>query len=670
MANSPDLTRANRMRNKVEKVLNGKDIHQHQREAAIKTFKALENDTQAVVLAAEMQAGKSGISLALACNQRLSLSDEAITDKTQLKDTLYMLTMVDTALLQQAEDDLREAKNAVVTNFNRFERDIENNFKASPPKLIIIDECHYGSSISAVRYSRVFDYFEEHTDCKIVFISATPFGALYAAEQAYDEAIEIAESAEINGDLATAKEAQAIAQVAQNSSILRRTFKTKLVFHRTSDEYFGVREMLSRGMVKPLVDEERNLANQSDAREVFMQQFNAHEGDGWSLVRVPAGTVMNAKDYFISQGVAEDNIFIIGKSLQGIPKDDQTEIERFKREYENAEDFDEKFIAITVAGCRAGINFGSMKNTLISTWDSTVASVAAVVQANIGRGCGYHNNDTALHFTNLPATQAYAESLDYLESNTSETGASDFDGLREFFDELCDEFNVQGLDVGLTIKNKKRRPIGDVDTFKTGDYAALPLQLLEQQPNYEQYTTNPDFLRAIDLIREEYLKDAGPRTKGHRAMRGSKKNWLKAQWVNGDSYDNRTKAGRLGTMKERTVKFLEALENGEEVEYNQIVAPGNGEYSANKQVTATIFSRYNLSRRKVSKVQMSNDDLQEIAALLDVPIDDTIVVFYAQGEHDPIKTQQKINHNQLPENESTINDESQFTGVPDVIFEE
>ncbi|WP_119395068.1 DEAD/DEAH box helicase family protein [Salinibius halmophilus] len=664
------ITRADRMRQKVRKVLNGNGMHEHQREAARKTFEAFDSETRAVVLAAEMQAGKSGISLALACNQRLSLSDIAIEDKAQLKDTLYMLTMVDTALLKQAEDDLKDARNAVVTNFNRFERDIESNFKGVPPKLIIIDECHYGSNITAVRYNRVFDYLEEHTDCKVIFISATPFGALYAAEQAFEEASDFAESAEAIGDLKIAAKAKALAENAAKNSILRRAFGTKLVFHRTSNEYFGVREMLNNGMVKPLVDEERNFANPSGARDLFMKKFHEHEGDGWSLVRVPAGTVMDAKSFFISQGVDEDNIFIIGKSLQGIPKDDQTEIERFKREYENAEGFDEKFIAITVAGCRAGINFGGMKNTLISTWDSTVASVAAVVQANIGRGCGYHSNDTALHFTNLPATQAYAESLDYLENNTNEHGASDFDGLREFFDSLCDEYNVQGLDVGLTVKHKKRRPIGDVETYKTGEFVALPLQLLEAEPDYEQYTSNSDFLRAIHLIREEYLRDAGPRPKGHRAMRGSKKNWVKAQWVNGDSYDNPEKAGRLGTMKDRTVKFIEQLKAGEEVEYNHIVAPGNGEASADKTVTATIFSRYNLSRRKVDKKQMDDEDLQEIAKLLNVPYDDTIVVLYAQGEFDNKQTQIKINLNKLPDSESIINDESQFTGFPDVTFDD
>tara|TARA_Y100001949_G_C15942972_1_gene311065 strand:- start:783 stop:1001 length:219 start_codon:yes stop_codon:yes gene_type:complete len=71
------------------------------------------------------------------------------------------------------------------------------------------------------------------------------------------------------------------------------------------------------------------------------------------------------------------------------------------------------------------------------------------------------------------------------------------------------------------------------------------------------------------------------------------------------------------------------LNAGEPLEYNKVVMPGNGENSASKSVTATIFSRYNQSRRNVAKTQMSEADMQEIAELLGVPVDNTIVVLYA-----------------------------------------
>ena len=659
---------AERLKDIVRDTLNSNGIHDHQRIAAKKTFAAFNPNTRAIVLAAEMQAGKSGISLALCCEQRLSLNDQDVTDRKKLRDTLYLLTMVDTALLDQAKNDLKDAKNAVVSNFNRFEADLESEFRLNPPKLIIIDECHYGSNITAVRYNKIFDYLEENDSCKIVFISATPFGALYAAEEAYEQAKEVEEEAISQGDTSTAQEASAKAEELVKSSILRRSFNTKLVFHRTSNEYYGVREMLKAGKVKPLSKESRGFLTKSSQRDEFISNFNSNEGPGWSLVRVPAGTAIDAKEFFRSQGLSEDNIFIIGRSLQGIAEDEQTTIERFKKEYSDAEMFGEKFIAITVAGCRAGINFGNMKNSLISTWDSTVASVAAVVQANIGRACGYHQNRDSIHFTNIAAVEAYAASLDHLEKSTDEHAASDFEGLREFFEEVCEEYSVQGLDVGLTVKKKNRKPIGDVVTYKTESFTAVPLMLREDKPNYEQYTTDTTILKAIGIIREEYLKDYGPKPKGHRAMRGKNKNWIKAQWVNGDTYNNKEKALKLGTMKERTLMFARNIKQGEPQEYNSIVMPGSGELSENKELVATVFSEFNLSRRDVSKKIMTKEDMSEICSLMNTPSDNTLVVFFKRGECDENRTQEKIIANEGPNVETTVNDESQFTSIPDLIY--
>ena len=656
------MTSSIRHRKTATDVLNGKSLHSHQREAAQKTITALQSGARAVITAAEMQAGKSGVALALCCLQRLSLSDEDICDRAKLKDTLYLVTMPDTALLEQAKDDLKEAKNVVVSNFIRFQKDLEQ-FRNNPPRLIIIDECHYGSNISAVRYSDVFDYLEqENDDCKVVFISATPLGALYAAETQYQQAMKEKEIAEQESDASAVAEAEKIADEAYKNCILRRNFNTKLVFHRTSDEYYGVREMLNGKKVSGLCREARNFLYESDEREAFIQNYLDHEGAGWSLVRVPAGTAMDAKQFFISRGVAENNIFILGQNLSGVPEDQLSTIDQFKKEFDDSIDFGDKLIAITVAGCRAGINFGPlMKDHLISTWDSTVASIAAVVQANIGRACGYHGNRDAIHFTNLDAAMAYGDTLDYLEENTSADGASDFDGLREFFQEICDEYQVDGLDVGVTIKHKRRRPIGDVETYQTDSYVVLPAKLYDPDYDHSALTGDQEFLSAIELIRTEYLKDSGPYVKGHRAMRGKNKSWLKAQWVNGDTYDNKEKALKSGTMKERTINFTGAIDQGNPVEYNEIVMPGSGELSEHKVVTATIFSIYNMSRRNVAKKIMDLAEVHEMCDHFGVDRDDTLVVLYKRGAYDAKRSQEKKEHNQLPDQISSISNEAQFS---------
>ncbi|HIF9457328.1 TPA: DEAD/DEAH box helicase family protein [Photobacterium damselae] len=663
--------KAQKHRNIVNDILKSDVLHQHQCNAATKTFTALqENNVRAVVTAAEMQAGKSGIALALCCLQRLSLNDQDICNRRQLKDTLYLVTMPDIALKEQAEADLKLAQNVIVSNFVNFEKALENEFKGNPPKLIIIDECHYGSNVSAVRYSKIFDYLEQENDsCKVVFISATPFGALYGAETEYQEALELQQEAETENNKELLKEAANVANNALKDSILRRDFNTRLVFHKTSNEYYGVREMLEHGKIKGLEENIKNFLFPSEERDEFVTQFKNHTGMGWSLVRVPAGAAMDAKQFLLSQGIDENAIYILGNSLSGVPEDEHCKIERFKKEFDDARLFDDKLIAITVAGCRAGINFGAMmKNNLISTWDSTVASVAAVVQANVGRACGYHGNNSSMHYTNINAAEAYAAILNYLENTCSEHAASDFDGLKEFFEDVCQEYHVNGLDVGLTIKYKRRRPIGDVETYKTDSYVAVPAKLLEDDADFTQYTRDKTLLQAIQILRDEFTAKGAPSVKGNRAMRGKKKNWIKAQWVNGDSYDNSEKAGVDGPQKQRAFTFKQMLDNNEYLEFNRVVAPGSGELTEDKLITAAVFSIYNISRRKVKKTTMLPEDVWEMCDHYGIARDDTMFVLYKRGEYDIDRTLDKKLHNTLPETSTHLSDESHFSDKKENLY--
>lgn len=662
--------KANKLRHLVDEVLKSNSLHAHQVNAATKTFEALSGNVRAVVTAAEMQAGKSGIALALCCLQRLSLNDQDICDRKQLKDTLYLVTMPDTALKEQAEQDLKQAKNVVVSNFVNFEKALETEFKGNPPKLIIIDECHYGSNVSAVRYSKIFDYLEQENDkCKVVFISATPFGALYGADTEYQDAIDLQQEAEESNDIQLLQEARNVANNALKDSILRRDFNTRLVFHKTSDEYYGVREMLRNGKVIGLEDNSKNFLYPSQERDSFIEQFLAHQEMGWSLVRVPAGLAMEAKQFLISKGIDEHSIYILGNSLSGVPEDEHCSIERFKKEFDDALLFEDKLIAITVAGARAGINFGAMmKNNLISTWDSTVASVAAVVQANIGRACGYHGNNSSRHYTNLNAAEAYGAILSHLEQTCSDYAASDFDGIREFFEDVCQEYNVNGLDVGLTIKYKRRRPIGDVETFKTDGYIAVPAKLLQEGIDFSHYTKDKILLQAIELIRNELTAKGAPSVKGNRAMRGKKKNWIKAHWVNGDSFNNPEKAQADGTQKIKTKLYTQLLDNGEFLEFNRVVAPGSGELSENKLVTATIFSIYNISRRNVKKIIMTTEDVWDMCDYFGIERDDTLIVLYKRGEYDIERSIAKKQHNELPEKSGELSNESHFSDKTDVTY--
>lgn len=603
---------AEQHRAKIATLLSEPSVYKHQRDAARNTFLALQGDTRAVIMAAEMQAGKSGVALATACYQRNSLSDEEICNPKYLKDTLYVMTMADTTLLAQAKEDLRPAGNVVVSNLVHFLADIEKNFRRQDPKLIIVDECHYGSGDTSVRYDALFDYLQnENTECRVVFISATPLSALLATE----------------GD-----------------SLINRGIPTKLVFHRTSDDYFGVREMLAENQVIDLESRKRNIRFKSDAQDVFINHFNDYEGEGWALVRVPAGTAMEAKRFLAEHCVPEENIFILGRKLSGVPEDEHTSIDVFKDEYKTAMEFGQKVIAITVAGCRAGINFGlDMKKNIIATWDSTVANIAAVVQANIGRSCGYHINRKALHFTNLDATRAYGELLSYLEITCSKQATGNIEGLREKYNEICKKYEVKGLDVGARVsKNgelKGRKKLNDSKTFMTDSYYAIPAKLDEPDFDFSVYTNDSTVLQAIHAIREVYLKDKPIAPKSSRSLRGYK--WIKAHWVNGDTYDNPEKALALGTMWERALNLTSKIDSGEEVEFNQAVTPGGNEKTSDKDVAVKVFSVYNRSRRITDKRCMTEEDVHDVCNWFGVESDDTLLLIFKRGEYCPVRSSEK-----------------------------
>lgn len=570
----------------------------HQREAAQQAFNQFKAGSRAVVIAAEMQSGKSGVALALSCLQRLSLSDEVIIDRKYLKDTLYLVTMADLALQEQAKQDLSASKNVVVSNFTNFESAIKTHFKFQAPKLIIIDESHYGSSIDSVRYDKVFNYLEhDNCHCNVAFVSATPFSALYAAGE---------------------------------DSILRHNFNTSLVFHKTSNEYHGIRQMHRNNQIIKLDENSRDFCDSSLLRNRFIRQIKEHEGSGWSLIRVPSSQAKIARDVLLSNGIEPHQIHIIGQKLVGLEDHELCSIDDFKREYETAALFDDKLIAITVAGFRAGVNFGQeMKETLINSWDSTIANIAAVVQANIGRACGYHKNTTAKHYTNLDAVRAYGELLDHLESNHN---SHEFEGLHQLFDQICARYEVRGFDRGTTIapvsETKITNKLTDRKTYSTKGYIAVPGKLRDPDFDFSIFTTDPELLEAIRLIRQELIGEDGPYRKKNRALRGEHQNWIKAQWVNGATYDD----GTQSCAKARALAFTSQLNQGEEVSFNQVVNPGGGEKTEDKKVMASIFSTYNLSgQMDAFKRSLDSDDMEEICSLLNVEQDNTLIILYQRG---------------------------------------
>jgi hypothetical protein len=622
------INQAEKHRKLVQKILD-ENVFPHQRRAANNTFSALGPDCRTVIMAAEMQSGKSGVALALACMQRNSLNDEDIVDQAKLKDTMYVLTMPNTDLLAQAKEDLLPCMNAVVSNLGYFERDLDKYFVRQEPKLIIIDECHYGSAEKAVRYEKLFNYIEKKNhDCTVVFISATPLSALLATE---------------------------------NEAILRHDLKTKLVFHKASDEYLGITKMIVDGQVISLNGRSRNIMNKSKARDQFLAHVKDSEQPGWALIRVPNGAPMDAKNMLIKEGFEEENVFILGSSLTGVPPNELIDVEQFKADYEQGMLFDKKMIAITVAGVRAGINFGQgMKENLLASWDSTVSSVAAIVQANIGRACGYHANSGALHFTNMSGVRAYADIVTYLEKNCTTHATDDMDGLRDEFERICVDYDIKGLDAGARVTKGKRKKINsklfEYKAYHTDSYLVVPGKL-HKNFDYSEYTDDPEYLRSIEVVRDTLLK-GGLEVKSSRSL-PSGSNSI-ANWVNGDTYSNPEKANAGGPISERVSRYTHLLDLESDIKFNEVIPAGGGVDISERNIGVYVFSTYNESRRDVVKKIMTQAEVNEMANAYGIPEDDTVLVLFKKGDFSQILTDEFIDQKMEEAERSPIVEASKF----------
>lgn len=579
-------TKAHLHRDKIQQVIE-KLTFEHQRLAAQKVYQQFALGHRAVILTAEMQSGKSGIALALGGFQRLSLNDDDICNRAKLKDTLFLVTMADVALQEQAAEDLAACPNVVVSNLVNFRTALLQHFQLQPPKLLIIDECHYGSASDAIRYAQLFDYIEkEARDTRIVLISATPFSALLAAG---------------------------------SESILRATFHTSLVFHKTTEHYRGVRQMHKDQQIVELVEEQRDFTEKSIPRNLFINKLKRHSGAGWALIRVGNNNAQRAKQVLLQEGFSADQIYIVGQKLSGVEDHELTSFNEFRRQYQNAQLFDEKIIAITVASFRAGINFGAeMKEGLIATWDSTISNIAAVVQANIGRACGYHQNKSAWHFTNLHAVAAYAEFLIALEEIDT---TSDFNPIIKLFDNLCDKYQVNGFDRGIKVLSQKQNIVAEPEPALTAAGFGIVECIDGQLTALMHAPSRPDFPELAEVLAtlEQYQQQKPGIAVRNEKEIPDKPTWLSVMFMDGQT-EPFTDADGLSF---KLVNAYRAIQQGGRVPDEVLLT------RSDTQVQAFVFDCSNLAPdRDVFTRRMAVDDLAEICIQLGVvPTERLILLF-------------------------------------------
>ena len=223
------------------------------------------------------------------------------------------------------------------------------------------------------------------------------------------------------------------------------------------------------------------------------------------------------------------------------------------------------------------------------------------------------------------------------------------------FESICSRYQVNGFDRGLSIAARTdpsvNKKVDDSNIYITEGYLVVPGHLAQPDFDFTTYTHDKDYLDAIAHIREELLKDGGPFIKRGRALRGEKQNWIKAQWVNGATYNDFTES----CAKSRISKFIKMSNDGERLEFNSVVNPGGGETTEDKRIMASIFSVYNLSGQvDAYKRSMDEEDMQEVCEMLCCPFDTTVIVLFKRG----VLSSTTRNHNIT--SSSKIRDDSVF----------
>lgn len=114
-------------------------------------------------------------------------------------------------------------------------------------------------------------------------------------------------------------------------------------------------------------------------------------------------------------------------------------------------------------------------------------------------------------------------------------------------------------------------------------------------------------------------------------MRGSDKNWIKAQWVNGVTFDDYSNS--MSSARFRTLHYLSELADGTSVDYETLMNPGGGESVDDKSVYAVIFSVYNLPAQ-VDKFKRAIDqyEMDDLGRELGIQNDDSLVVLFERGK--------------------------------------
>ncbi|HIF9294738.1 TPA: hypothetical protein ACX6Q7_002651 [Photobacterium damselae] len=602
--------------------------------AAIDILKLLDKH-RVVCACAETQMGKTTICRLIAKRTIKRLSDDDL-DKIDHKVVVYIENVANNDLAAQADDNFAHlSENVAVESVTRASA-LLDTLPDTHGILFIIDESHMGCDHLAKRLNEILAKIEDRDvqEDRILLVSATGFSSIYEA--------------------------------SKEKSIMGYNAAIRVV--QPPKAYRGISQFLEDGQVIDNSDETCFYQAEHRTPAVFNQFVNtllSYTG-GLYIIRSSAGNTQLTKDKLLDitdengqKILTEENIKIVASSLNDVEKDDLDSWSNVLRTYQAYKKRNKKLVIIVRGFLRVGIAMPPvMKEDLIATWDGTSSAVSSVVQALIGRACGYHNNTKALHFSNKNMLKAHSELNERL-SELAEPPQIQLNDIALAIQKITEKYGIPNWDPGLAGTDRTKAINRLKNKIAEKQYSVSGWTSYSFDPNTKLKADNLDIQRICSDLKQTHTENITqiisaihgqyrPDKKGEIPVRSGRR-FSGIKYISGQFINKKTFINAKHGQRRKIETALTDLHNQQDVSFNNLRTQGAGKKKIEHvDFVAYVISTYNIARDKGPKSdsQLTLELMKPFCEAYGIEPNNTIVILFKKGSENVAYTkeiQQELN---------------------------
>jgi len=591
-----------------------------------------------VCVNAETQMGKTTICRLVAKRLINKLDDQDLM-KIEHNIVVYIENVANNDLADQAEENFEHlSSNVVVLAVTRADSYIEtlsNDYGIT----FIIDESHMGSDQLAKRLNSIFGRIEDRNNeaDRIILVSATGFSSIYEA--------------------------------AREKNIMGYSAAIKVV--TPSPKYRGINSFINSGQIINNSEEPCLVDSRYSTPAVYDEFISVLKkpSGGLYIIRSSAGKTQETKELLLSikntDGsplLYEQNIKIVASSLKDVDKSELESWDSVVKKYNNYKDRNQKLVVIVRGFLRVGIAMPpEMKEDLTATWDGTSSAVSSVVQALVGRACGYHQNKNAKHFAHESLLTAHCQLSNKLSEFSKEEEVK-LQDIVQAIQNITDEFGIPNWDPGLAgtdrrkvksrLQNKLKEPQHKVEGWaaysfdpnsklkaKDTDIKELFCSI-KQNNNY--IPAKEELIQLTELI-EKIHRQYDPKN-GEIPIKSGRRmsvKYVSGQYINKNTFVN----PKHGQRRKLETALTNLKESEDDISFNELRTQGAGKKTVDKiEYIAYVLSIYNAATLKdVDKKAasaMNEEMLNSFCINYGIQPNKTVIILFKKGNESASLTKQ------------------------------